>query len=410
MVKTEHTLEAHYFDGINARLHQVLLDIGQDVIALAGGDVVKSYHRSQARMAEPFSGAPCVLDFSDGARCEVHGAEQKAALAAALGYAPSRVVRMQQQWLAALLAMLLLAASIAGAAIWGVPLLAEKVVAGLPLSVDIRAGDEALRAMEKRMLKPSRLSDQRHEELRAILARVLPEKTRVPIQLRFYQLHSSPNAFALPNGTIVMSDEMVLHVLAGQRDLDQDMQDAIAGVLAHEIGHIEERHSMRVFARSSLLALGSAALFGDFSTAAAGAPALLMNTRYSRDMERAADDYAIKRMTGAGLPTIALGELFESLDNGAEHMRGMPEWMKQNIGYLSSHPNSEERIARFYAESLPRSPSSACGPERACEEGDEDCASAAATEDEQDGAAQEQEADGGGARPEPNAGAGGAPQ
>lgn len=301
-------------------------------------------------MAEPFSMAPCVIDFADGARCEVGDAAAKAALAAALGYGPSRVVRLQQHWFGALLTLVLLVAAIGGFVQYGVPALAERAVAAMPASVDQRVGGEALRALEASLFTPSRLSEQRIAQVDAIFRSILPPQTRIPVRLKVVSMAGRPpNAFALPNGTVVMTDQMILHILDGEDAFDDDKRAALAGVLAHEIGHVEGRHSMRAIVRSSMLALGSATLFGDFSNVVAGAPVLLMNMDYSRSMESAADAYAVVRMHQAGMSTVPLADLFDSLEQLAPGQSNLPKWMSQNIGYLSSHPATAERSARFRA-------------------------------------------------------------
>lgn len=179
---------------------------------------------------------------------------------------------------------------------WGLPAAAEKIAAALPPSLDQRRGQSAARALETRLVAPSRLSDQRLAQVQQVLRAIVPAATSQPIRLL---VRSAPrlgaNALALPDGAIMITDAMVLQII-GKADSFGEWQTAqLAGVLAHEIGHVQHRHSVRVMARSSLTAAASAALFGDFSIVAAGLPALVMNMRYSREMESEADDYAIAR-------------------------------------------------------------------------------------------------------------------
>jgi len=343
-------ISATYFDGANLRLHAVDLTLDNGLIAIAGGDIVKSYSYAEARMAEPFAHAPVIVDFADGGRCELSEAPAKGAMIAALGFRKSAVMRWQQHWYGALIALALLIASIVSFVQWGVPALAERVVAAMPAAVDKRVGDEAERSLDGRMFTQSRLSDQRIAEIQDILKEVLPAKTRMPIKLRVVEMKdASPNAFALPNGTIMMTDGMIKHIMGEESDIDDDMHNALAGILAHEIGHVEGRHSMRAIARASMLALGSATLFGDFSAVVAGAPVILLNMDYSRQMETAADEFAITRLRETKHTPAALADFFDSLDKLFPGSRDMPRWMKSQMGYISSHPSSEARSARFRA-------------------------------------------------------------
>ena len=345
-------INANYFDGQTARLHPVELTAGNGALRVLGGAIAQEYARAGVTLGEPFVSAPVVLYFADGARCEVSDAGAGRALAAALGYRKSAVVQWQERWYAALLALalaLLIATGLA-AITWGLPAAAEKIAAAIPPAVDQQLGQSARRALEGKLVGPTRLSEQRVAQVEQVLRSIVPERPRVPIQL---MVRHSPrlgaNALALPDGTIMITDAMILHILANGDDFDERQRAQLAGVLAHQIGHIEARHSVRMMARSSLTAAASAALFGDFSAVAAGLPALLMNLRYSRDMETEADGYAIARLNHNGIPTAPLADLFDSLEkvHAADPMRGWPHWMVNRIAYMASHPASNERGDRL---------------------------------------------------------------
>ncbi len=341
---------AHYFDGQSARLHQVRISAGDGRLVLSGA-VEKSYPLSDARLAEPFPHAPAVLYFADGARCEVSDEHGRRMVAEAVGYRKGRVERWQEHTLAALAALVLLVGLVASAAVWGVPAVAERIAAALPASTDRALGRSALSALESNgMLAPSRLGDERIEQVREVLELVRPERTRMPLRLLVrHAPRLGPNALALPDGTIVVTDLMVRQILEGseQQDFDDIATAQLAGVLAHEIAHIELRHSTRSLARTSLTAAGSAALFGDFSAVAAGVPALLVNMRYSRAMETEADDYAIALLRRQDIPTSPLADLFEALDAHDGGQRHLPRWLTQTTEYVSSHPPSAERSERL---------------------------------------------------------------
>jgi predicted Zn-dependent protease len=239
-----------------------------------------------------------------------------------------------------------------------VPAAAERIAASLPPSADLALGRSALAALEEhRILAQTRLSEERVAEVEQVLHRIAPLQPRLPLRLL---VRDSPrlgaNALALPDGTIVVTDLMIREILRGRGDFDADASAALAGVLAHEIGHVELRHSTRSLARSSLTAAAAAALFGDFSAVAAGVPALLVNMRYSRDMETEADEYAIGVLRGHGIPTAPLADLFATLDE-TRRKQGraqLPDWLAQGTEYLSSHPANARRSARLRAASPPQ--------------------------------------------------------
>lgn len=343
-------ITASYFDGQTARLHPVELKPGDGALMVMGGAIAKEYAYPEVTLAEPFAKASTVLYFADGARCEVAGALAGQALADALGYRKSAVMRWQERWPAALLALVLLIASGAATVKWGLPAAAEKIAAAIPPSLDQSLGETARRSLEAHLVEPSRLSEQRIAQVQQILDSVTPATTRMPIRLA---VRNAPrlgaNALALPDGTIMVTDAMILHVLGHADSFDEEQQAQLAGVLAHEIGHIEQRHSVRVMARSSLTAAASAAMFGDFSAVAAGIPAVVINTQYSREMESAADGYAIALLHAKGISPAPLADLFESLEkvHEADPGQNMPGWMRSTLTYVASHPASAERSERL---------------------------------------------------------------
>jgi Zn-dependent protease with chaperone function len=341
-------IAANYFDGRSARLHPVQLQVDAGKLLVNGPAFERSYPLDALALSEPFATAPAVLRFGDGASCEVAG-DGRQALLEALGYRKSAVVRWQERWPAALLALVLLVVLLAWLYFRGLPAAAERIAVALPPSVDIRLGKVALASMEKQgLLTPSRLSDDRIAEVEALLPRVLPAHPRVPVRLLVRNSEKlGANALALPDGTIVVTDWMVRLVQTRDNDLDDAGKEQLAAVLAHEVGHIEHRHTARAMTGSSLRAALSAALFGDFSAVAAGLPAVLSQMQYSREMELDADDYAVAQLRSQGISPAALIRALAALARKQPDESSTPRWMKNTMSYMSTHPDTFERIRRI---------------------------------------------------------------
>jgi Zn-dependent protease with chaperone function len=273
------------------------------------------------------------------------------------GARDSWVVRAQQSWRTAVGAALLLVILVGAGWRWGVPWAASGVLAVLPASVDRAVGDAALKSLEDRWLKPSALPAARQSELRDAFAHAVaaayPQHTAqhtaqdtaqdtaqnaapgAPAwQLRFAAADKAigPNAFALPGGTMILTDAMV--------DLLQGQDDAVMGVLAHELGHVRHRHGMRAFVQVGLVSAVASLILGDFSSVLAAAPALVAQMAYSRDAEREADAESVRVMRASGRPPGAMVLLFERLKSA------VPERVVLPIA-LSSHPADEERLQFF---------------------------------------------------------------
>src|SRR6185436_5206099 len=123
------------------------------------------------------------------------------------------------------------------------------------------------------------------------------------------------NAFALPGGTIVLTDGLVA---AAQSD------DEILGVLAHEVGHVEGRHSLQQIYRAAGLAVMALLIAGDSSeivdNVVSQASALTLLS-YSRGFEADADQRSVALMQAAGRDPGAFLDLIDRLSAGAKGPR-----------------------------------------------------------------------------------------
>lgn len=164
-------------------------------------------------------------------------------------------------------------------------------------STETVLGTETLQLLDRVMFKPTVLDTARQKELELLFAQVVDALDATD---RFYtlQLRSSSkigaNAFALPGGTVIMTDELVE---LAERD------EEIAAVLAHEVGHVRHRHAMRQVIQGSAVGLIVTALTGDVfsaSSLAAALPTMLVDAKFSRDMERQADDVALEYLLQKG--------------------------------------------------------------------------------------------------------------
>jgi Zn-dependent protease with chaperone function len=135
-----------------------------------------------------------------------------------------------------------------------------------------------------------------------------------------------------------MTDEMVT--------MAADDEEVLA-VLAHEIGHIRERHSLRGVLQSSTVALMIAGLTGDLASLtsiSATLPTLMVQLKYSRTFELEADDYAVAMMRDMTIAPTKLGDILLRMTEAS----GRGEKSDDSISdYLSTHPASTERMRRI---------------------------------------------------------------
>ncbi|MBX6365615.1 MAG: M48 family metalloprotease [Gemmatimonadetes bacterium] len=153
----------------------------------------------------------------------------------------------------------------------------------------------------------------------------------------FYIVNSDVvNAMSLPGGYVYVN-RGVIENAANMSEL--------AGVLAHEIGHVEERHSVQQVQRVNNANLGltlAYVLMGRQPSAAEQAAITLggnaIFAKYGRDAEREADADAVALTTRAGISPRGLPTFFEKL---VRMRRSRPSVVE---GWFATHPTEEERI------------------------------------------------------------------
>lgn len=241
---------------------------------------------------------------------------------------------LERRKLAIAVAALAAVAGTVGFVQFGVPALAREVAERMPVEVERLASDQVVRVLEASHLAPSRLAAERQEALRAAFRELVRGEPRAT-QMRLHFVRGGalgPNAFALPDGRIYMTDALV--------DLVES-NDALLAVLAHEAGHHVHRHGMRGAIESSSVLLAAGLLFGDVSgsSLAVSVPAVLLANGFSRGHEREADAYAFDLLARRGRSPRDFAEAMRRL-SGA-----MPDTFDgEAANYLSTHPPSPDRI------------------------------------------------------------------
>ncbi len=361
MPDTPPRLQARYFDGVHARAHAVVLWVDGGVLHLQGlqGDLVQhTVALHQVQWPERTRQAQRTAHFSDGGSVQCTDAAAWDAWARQSGLREPLVVRLQQSWRGVLASAVLLVAALLALQQWGLPLAARTVAHALPAHVDEALGQATLRAVDEQLMKPepSTIPPAEQERIRSAFRQALgklPAGEVPPWELVFRASRIGPNALALPGGTIVMTDEMV--------QLVDNNTDVLTAVLAHEMGHLQHRHGMRMLVQVMLLGTVSSVLLGDFSTVLAGGAALVGQSHYSRQAEREADAAAVRILRAGDISPAAMVTLFDKLaekrrsskapaqpdeKNGKDGNDEKAHWLGLTF---ASHPADAERV-RFFQE------------------------------------------------------------
>jgi Zn-dependent protease with chaperone function len=238
------------------------------------------------------------------------------------------------------LALAILLLFIWGSMKYGVPAAARLIAFRLPPSIHGIAGRHTLDILDRAVFRPSELDEATRTRLMEHFRPVTEDHPDSDLKIVFRKGDRiGPNAFALPDGVIIFSDEMV-------RLAEHD--DELLAVLTHEIGHIVHRHAMRRVIQDSLLGFALLAITGDVSGSSElflGLPVLLTELAYSRQFEREADRYAIGCLRSHGTSLIHFARLMRRIDQKMASELKAPggKW----LNYLSTHPMTEERLRNF---------------------------------------------------------------
>ncbi len=219
---------------------------------------------------------------------------------------------------------------------WGLDLLVALAMAVTP-DAPVRAMDGGNMVMIDQVLaEQTQLDLDRQLQVLAIfdgLVRHAPPAPWGEYRLLFRDIPAmGPNAFAMPGGTIVITDQLI-------QQFEDD--DVIAAVLGHEIAHVSERHVLAQLYRAGSIYLLVTLIAGD------PGPVLqdflregnaLLALSYSRGQEAEADRLGVATANAAGHDGAALAEFFDAL---------LDEIGEDELGWLSSHPALADRAAQI---------------------------------------------------------------
>ena len=235
-----------------------------------------------------------------------------------------------------LVVVLIVVAVLLAATYWlAFPVVVRAAAARVPQSALETIGTQVLASLDGGLLTPSELPATRQMTLTEAFGRLsLPPELAGHARLVFRKSDAlRANAMALPSGVVIVTDDLV--------GLAKDADDVVA-VLAHEVGHLEGRHGVRAVIQSALVAGLVTVVIGDVSALAAAAPTALLNARYSRDLEREADAYAVGALRAIGIAPTRLADMLERME--AERAGEGNESPPGAIAYLSTHPTTAERL------------------------------------------------------------------
>ena len=332
---SQSTRTAIYFDGASSRKRIVELVFSAALEIRESGELIATWPYIGVRRAES---PPGLLRASSEtapplARLEIRDRDLAVELIRRCGKFDDQtigaggVVRIVGWSFAALASIVFLLA-------YGVPYAAERLTPLIPQSVERRIG-EATDKQVRLLFGDKVCSGSAGQAAFLKLVNTLRTGMGLDASVDAAVLSSDiPNAIALPGGKIYLFNGLLTRA---------DNPDEIAGVLAHELGHVHNRDSMRnmIYTGGTSFLIGL--LFGDISGSGAiiFATRSLLNASHSRDVENGADTATVDLMHKLGRSPKPMGELLVRITGNQGD---------KNFSIFASHPLSEERLARMTRE------------------------------------------------------------
>ena len=323
----QHSIQVIFYDGIVSKPQQAQLSPAPDAGVCVRTDSREFlYAQQDMQLIGALGKINPVIELPDEARIEFLQPQLPAWLDLQHQGMQQRIWHFERTPSLIVASLLIVVALMAGMLHWGVPFAAKQVAYALPATTLDRIGAQAEQQLDQ-MTSVSEVPTVRQQAIRRLYTQQVAGTQ--PARLLFRQGNAlGANALALPHNTIVLTDELI--------ELTEDDRELIA-VLAHEQGHLVQRHTMQ----QVLAALGVTVLItwvtGDVSDLVSNVPYALLSLSYSRDFERQADQYAVNVLQQQQIPVRYFTDFLKRMQADEEH--GLAD-----VELLSTHPATPERI------------------------------------------------------------------
>ncbi|PCI59556.1 MAG: hypothetical protein COB34_03475 [Methylophilaceae bacterium] len=345
--------QAEFYDGLSARAKSVWVEVKGDSLRVNVEGQLQAYPLSEINVQAKLGSTKRLVDLPDGARLEATDvSELEAAMPSKSAFFWSKLHYLENH-LGWVFISLFCTIFVGWAFLQhGVPKLAEYVAKATPPSMEKRLGEQVLKGLDHQYgyFSASETKKARQEKIIVALNKLCSVNDCPQYRLEFRDGGViGANAFALPGGIMVVTDGLIA---LAKNDTE------IIAVLAHELGHVKQRHAFRQSIQGTLSGLVLAAATGDVSSMASGLPAVLVQMQYSRSHELEADDFALKALKKSCLPPRAFADILFRLQNQVPGSNGKKSESKKTkespseaydpiSDMLSTHPNTIERIKPF---------------------------------------------------------------
>jgi len=351
LIDVGRTSDAVYFDGATSAHHDVTLELNDYAVVIFDltGELIDQWPYLRLKhLSAPAHVFRIGLRKSDNlARLEITDQDMAHAIDVACPDIDRTGASASKARRRAIALSFLAAVSLFAVAFYGVPVLADRLAQYVPLGIERRLGSAAdmqVRAMLDKgpRERPFECGEATTEQtgraaFQKLMARLQAAgDLKLPLRAAVIRREEA-NAIALPGGHV--------YVFKGLIDQAENI-DEVAGVIAHELGHVANRDGTRAIMQATGLSLIFGILLGDFvgGGAVVLASESLLKSAYSREAESRADDYAVRTMQQAGGDPRSLARFLGRIAGKA-----------RTRSIFVDHPATPDRVSRINAIAPPQS-------------------------------------------------------
>ena len=329
-----------YFDGINNFAHVAQLSPHAEGVMVCYGGQQRIYHHDELHLIGAVGQVLPAIELPKDARIELRSSDIPPWLHNSHSRLSARVFAIEHSWRWIFISLMMMLLVIGMTYQWGIPFAAEHIAKHLPSKTLKTVGDEAEQLIINQT-SPTQLSPTQQQHIRSLyqqqLSTIIDGLDNLDSHIIFRHGGDSigANALAIPNGHIIITDELV-------NLIKNDPE--ILGVLAHEQGHLVERHSLQQALRGLGLSVLYVSLTGDAFSVVSVLPLAIVSAHYSQQFELQADHYAVQMLRAKQLPPSALSDFLQRLSQQNHEDSDASD-------FLDSHPATAKRIAAIRAAS-----------------------------------------------------------
>jgi len=331
------TIEAQLFDGKSSKEHLVTIEFTADRRVKIESHAI-DVPLEAVEITNRLGNTPRLLKFPNGIRCKSSQNDAIDTILKRLNVKESPIHKLERSWKIALASIVFIATIVLFMLTIGADYTASFLAKKLPEHTLDKASKNTLKMLDREYLHKSNLSATKKKKIRLLFQRLVGNDKRYHLYFRSSP-QMGPNAFALPNGDVVLIDSLVY--------LDKDPNlYGVLGVLAHEKGHVVYKHGLKGLIKGTIVASVVGYISGDLSYITSILPTMILTSKYSREFESQADSYAKSELHKLGISTKPLAMLFINLEKFI-HKKEKGKSSLEYFPWLSGHPVTKKRVAFF---------------------------------------------------------------